>query len=204
MKKITMIIAAVSVCLTLASCAEAPKNHDEESRGFEDIELVRVHCDRAGYENLSKLEADSDLIVVGEFVGDAAQNVDYDYDVNFDKDIVVNVMSTGTLRISKVLKGNIEEGADVDVYQRCGIVDGRLITFSGLTPMQNGDEWLFFLKKGTGVDGYWCSSDTFGRYPVPNAENALMPLSDSPDLGVYNEEDFNGDIYDEIVEKYGI
>ena len=31
-----------------------------------------------------------------------------------------------------------------------------------------------------------------------------MPLSDSPDLGVYNEEDFNRDIYNEIVEKYNI
>ena len=185
MKKIVTIIALISACVTLTACNKTSESSEAWSHSggdkFADLELAKGHCDRVVYEKLTELEVDSDLIVVGEFIGDASQNVDYAYDSTFDKDVVVNVTSTGTLRISKVLKGEIAEGDCVDIYQRYGIVDGRLVTFSELTPMQDGDEWLFFLKKSTGVDGYWCSSDTLGRYPIPSAENAPMPLFDNPE-----------------------
>ena len=200
MKKNISIITLFSACVMLTACSKTP----ESPVGFEDLSLVKLDGNRVGYWKLDDVENDSDLIVVGEFVSDAEQTIDYEYSSYFGKEIVTLTTSTNTLQISKVIKGDAKEGDRINVSQYYGVVDEQLISISDLTPMQNGDEWLFFLRKGTISDNYWCCGDSDGRYPVPSAENAPMPLSDSPDLGVYNEENFNRDIYNEIIEKYGI
>ena len=199
MKKIISMIIVFAVCVTLTACSESTL-----SDKYEGLDLVRWQSDRPVYEDLAHLEEDSHLIVIGEFIEDDVQDADYQYDADFRKDLLINIKSTNTIRISKVFKGDVEEGDCVDIHQRYGITDGRLVSFSDLTPMQKGDEWLFFLRNSTDNNGYWCACDTYGRYPVPNVENEPMPLSDSPDLGVYSEQNFQKDIYNEILEKYDI
>lgn len=202
MKKIISIITVFTVCAALTACSTEEESVVPDK--YDGLELVRWDCDMYLYDSLAKLEKDSHLIVIGEFIGEDRQDIDYQYDVDFEKDIITNVKSTNTIRISKVFKGDVEEGDCVDIHQRYGITDGRLVSFSDLTPMQKGDEWLFFLKSSSDQNGYWCASDTYGRYPVPNVENEPMPLSDSPNLGVYSEQNFQKDIYNEILEKYDI
>ncbi|MCX4355005.1 MAG: hypothetical protein OSJ43_02140 [Oscillospiraceae bacterium] len=203
MKKLISIITVFAACVTLTACSTADESSTASDK-YEGLELVRWHSDRVEYEDLAQLEKDSHMIVIGEFIGDDNQDTDYQYNAGFQKDLIINIRSTNTIRVSKVFKGDIEEGDCVDVHQRYGIADSRLISFSDLTPMQKGDEWLFFLRNSTDLNGYWCASDTFGRYPVPSVENEPMPLSDSPDLGVYSEQNFQRDIYNEILEKYDI
>lgn len=202
MKKLISIITVFAACVSLTACNTADESTVSDK--YDGLELVRWNCDMYLYDSLAQLEKDSHMIVIGEFIDEDRQNIDYQYDVDFEKDIIINVKSTNTIRVSKVFKGDIEKGDCIDVHQSYGIADGRLISFSDLTPMQKGDEWLFFLKSSNDNIGYWCASDTFGRYPVPSVENEPMPLADSPDLGVYSEQNFQRDIYNEILEKYDI
>ena len=201
MKKITAIITVLAVCASLTACNKAPGN----VQSFDDIKLVRTgFADRRVFENLAALEDHVDLMVVGKFIDDSEQNERYRYSEFFGKDILYFVTSKNTIEVEKVLIGNANIGDTLQIVQEYGIVDGDLVTFSDLTPMQKGDEWLFFLTKDSDSDVYYCAGDSDGRYPVPNAENAAMPLSDCPDLGVYDEQNFMWNTYNEILEKYDI
>ena len=201
MKKITAIITVLAACAALTACNKVPEN----SHGFDDIKLVRTGvADRRVFEDLAALEEYVDLMVVGKIIDDSEQEERYHYSEFFGKDILYFVTSTNTIEIEKVLIGDAEIGDTLRIVQDYGIVDGDLITFSDLTPMQKGDEWLFFLKKESDSDVYFCAGDSDGRFPVPNAENEPMPLSDCPDLGVYDEQNFMWNTYNEILEKYDI
>ena len=211
MKKLISIITVFVACLVLSACNTTNENSDvsetaESNISFEGLELVRAGIsDRAVFNDLGALEEFSDIAVVGKFIDDAVQEISYDYEPYFEKDIVTDVVSYNTIEVSEVLFGDVKVGDKLKIGQSYGVVDDRLISFDRLTPMQKGDEWVFFLVYAPFLEeSYWCSSDTFGRYPVTSAENAPMPLSDSPDLGVFNEEDFKWDIYNEILEKYDI
>lgn len=200
MKKLISAIAVFFACLTLSACA---RNTDDCV--FTNLELVNPGLsDRYLMDNLEMLEDWSNIAVVGKFVGDTVQDIEYQYDAYFEKDIVTGVMSENTIEVSRVLMGDINVGDELRIVQRYAVVDGQLITFSDLTPMQKGDEWVFFLRKVLNTDKYICSADYQSRFPVSGAENALMPLSDSSELGVYEKSHFDKAIYDEIVEKYGI
>lgn len=201
MKKIISIIALLAACAAMTACNKTYESADR----FAGLELFRPAAnDRVVvFTNLSSLENACDLVVVGKFADDPVQT-EYYFDPD-NKKFLYNVISTCPIEISRVIKGDIETGDKINVLQRYGIVDDRLIVFDELTPMQKGDEWLFFLKYHSPLDGYWCWGDTDARYPTKNSsENAPMPLSDSPDIGVYNEENFNREIYNEIIEKYDI
>ena len=200
MKKIISIIAALTVCLTLTAC-----NNVSQTNKFDGLEFVKVETDRIGYNSLKSIEDASDIVVVGEFIDDPVQREEYTSLPAFDHEVINNVISTSTLKISRVLKGSINSGDEIKVSVRYEIVDGRLITFSALTPMQKGDEWVFFLKKQDDADVYWLRGDSDGRYPTKrSAENEIMPLSEASELGVYDKSDFNRAIYDELVSKYGV
>ena len=201
MKKITAIITVLAACASLTACNKAPGN----VQSFDDIKLVRTgFADRRVFENLAALEDYVDLAVVGKFTGDSEQEERYHYSEFFGKDVLYFVTSQNTIEVEKVLIGDAEIGDTLQIVQDYGIVDGKLVTYSDLTPMQKGDEWLFFLKKETDLDVYFCAGDSDGRFPVPNAENEPMPLSDCPDLGVYDEQNFMWNTYNEILEKYDI
>lgn len=204
MKKFILIIVVCSFCTILTACSKVK----EGSSGnlFAELEFVRVgETDRVGFNDLKSLEESVDLAVVGEFVADAEQDIFYDYDGYLGKNIVTNVVSYNTIEVTRVLKGDVNVGDNLKIGQYYGIVDGDLITFSDLTPMQKGDEWVFFLRKQRDADIYWCYGDSDARYPTKKSvNNEPMPFSDSPDLGVYDNENFNRDIYNEILEKYDI
>lgn len=201
MKKIIAMISVLAACAALTACNKAPEN----SYGFDNIKLVRTgFANRRVFEDLDALEDHVDLMVVGKFIDDSEQNERYRYSEFFGKDILYFVTSKNTIEVEKVLIGNANIGDTLQIVQEYGIVDGDLVTFSDLTPMQKGDEWLFFLTKDSDSDVYYCAGDSDGRYPIPSAENAPMPLSDSSDLGVYSEQNFQRDIYNEILEKYDI
>lgn len=200
MKRLLTLITALALCASLTACNSSP-----ETSGFEGLELAKIHTDRITYNTLDSIESASDIAVIGEFIDEPVQNEKYTSLPAFDHEVISNVTSTSTLKISRVLKGDINSGDEIKVSVRYGVVDGQLITFSGLTPMQKGDEWVFFLKKQEGADVYWLCGDCDGRYPTKrSADNEIMPLSEAPELGVYDESDFNRAIYDELVKKYGI
>jgi len=207
MKKLISIIVTFAICSLFTAC-DTVTDFSEETESpfeFEELKLVRTGIyDRVVFDDLNMLEDFVDIAVVGEFIADTEQEITYGYSDHFKKEIVTDIVSYNTIEVKKVLMGDVNVGDNLRIEQYYGIVDGELITYSGLTPMQKGDEWIFFLHKHYTADRYGCFGDTDARYPVPSAENAPMPLSDDPALGVYDEQDFNQDIYNEILEKYDI
>lgn len=211
MKRITTIIAAFAACAALTACSSTPQNSDvsvsQNTDTFAGLKLKRAGItDRVVFNTLDELERSSHIAVVGTFINDAEQEVDYEYDPYFKKDIIVDINSTNTIEVTKVLMGDVNVGDKLSIDQNYGIVDGELISFSELTPMQKGDEWVFFLRKVAKSDHYICTAESDSRFPTKNSasNNGIMPLAEGAELGVYNEADFNNYIYEEIVEKYDV
>lgn len=201
MKKIISIITLCAVCLTMTACGNTVKDED----AFSELELVKTEADRSVPYNLKELENCSDIAVVGEFTEDTEQELTFEYSEFFGKEILTIPRSYNTIKVTKVLMGDVNVGDDLRIGQFYGISDGELVTISDLTPMQKGDEWVFFLyreKDGT----YWYSADSDSRFPTKQSasNNSSMKLAAAPYLGVYDKADFNEDIYSEIVEKYDV
>ncbi len=171
MKKTIALIASTAMLLTAAAGCGI-KNNDEKNSKPEtsDIEVVHMEVDRIIYSDASKLAESADLIVIGEFIKDSEQELKYEFDPYFGKEVFSDVTSTNEISIKKVLKGSVDSDT-IKMSQRYGIDrTNRLITFSDMTPMEKGDQWIFFLIYDEPNDMYWASGDYTGRYPVPNDE----------------------------------
>lgn len=198
MKRLLTLITALVLGASLTACS-----HRTQEDAFSKLEFVDASetLNMIRHKDLASLEKFSDIAIVGHFASDPVQQTDY-----FDDGLFSDITSFNTVEVTKVIFGDVNVGDRLKVAQSYGVLDDKLISFSKLTPMQKGDEWIFFLKASSGPDVvYWCSGDSDGRYPTKrSSENGLMSLSEAPELGVYDETDFNRAIYDELVSKYGI
>lgn len=198
MKKLISVIAALIMCASLTAC-------NGSSNKFAGLQLLTEDVDRGSIRDLEELEQKCDIAFVGEYLDDGVQETNSMYMEQFDTDFVTSVLTTASVKVTRVLLGDINVGDEVKVKLRYGIVKDQLITGTALTPMQKGDEWVFFLTLSMDGTFYWHTYDSDGRYPTKNSSNnGIMPLAESPELGVYNKADFNEKIYNELVEKYGI
>lgn len=207
MKKIISIIVALMVCSALTAC----NGTNSKKHRFEGLIFVNSVGDcLSNLDSFDAVERVSEFVVVGEFIDDASVCYEgYMYDGYFENDILINIISSCPMKITRVLSGDAKVGDVVNVLQREGIWKDRFVSFSHLTPMQKGDEWVFCLRRSDPesehCEGYWCIGVKSGRYPTSNVgANETMCFSDHPELGVYEKYDFNEKIYNELVEKYGI
>lgn len=209
-KKLTLIIAAAAL---LSSCGSADSSVQTTEAAAKAIpeKVVHVQSDIIVYSDLNSLLDASDLIVIGEFSADAEQEIEYQYNPEFGKDVIVDGESVNTLHISKVLKG-APASEEIKIVQSYFVQDEpeQLVSFSGLTPMVRGEEWLFFLRYDKEKDNYWCAGDYCGRYPVPNEEIKAkldeigeQGLLDKKTLGIYDDSENNTYLYRDIIEYFG-
>lgn len=206
MKKILLITALLLICGGLTACNASTLN-ESKTKSLEELEFVHVEADYVTLcDSFDDIENASDLVVVGKFVDSESVCYErYAYEEYFQKDVLVEIISSCPLQITKVLLGDAKVGDVVNVLQREGIWEDRYISHSALTPMQKGDEWVFCLCRSDSenYDGYWCVADSLGRYPTKNSSaNEKMCFSDYRELGVYNKGDFNENYYNQLVEKY--
>ncbi len=132
------------------------------------MEVVRESVDRAVYTTLSELESSCDIIVVGSFVGEAEQQLTPESGLYLS-----NAVTRREIRVSEVLSGaEVSAGDHLTISQRYGVIgeQNKLVSFSGLTPMNKGDQWIFFLSYDEENSTYWCKGDSDGRYPLPDGE----------------------------------
>lgn len=150
----------------LAACAAVGGSASAEER-----EIVRVEGDRIVYRNISDLTAAAELVVIGEYAQETEQALEYEYSSEFGKEILTDAVSENVISVKKVLKGELPD-EPIKISQRYGILDdpNQLVTFSEMTPMEKGAEWIFFLYYDEIGDTYWCAGDYTGRYPVPNEQ----------------------------------
>lgn len=76
-----------------------------------------------------------------------------------------------------MLKGDVNVGDEITVFQNCGINDNQLVTFSEMKPMEKGDQWIFFMFYDSEKEGYWCIGDYTSRFPVPQSQTATLSRS---------------------------
>lgn len=206
MKKILSLISALEVCCALTAC-NSPK--ETEAKSLEDLEFVHIDADYMSLHNsFDDIEKNSELIVEGRFIDDEKVCYErYSYEDSIQKDVLVEIISSCPMKITKVLSGGTKVGDVVNVVQREGVFMDRFISQSPLTPMQKGDEWIFCLKrtKSENYDGYLCVGGASGRYPAKNSSNNKKTrFSKCSELGVYNKSDYNDEYYNQLVKKYGI
>ncbi len=205
MKKFLFFIFFLSVMLLLTSCS-APEavEYEESEEAFSGLELNKSteFANRYKPYALEDLEETCDAIVIGTYVGDAEQKKIYLYDEQVERDTLTNTRTYGSIEVSKVFKGDFKEGDIIEYAQEYAVLDNEYITFSDLTPMSDGDTWLFFLFNNYDTGIYYCLGDSDGRYPLKDFAYQRIALTDNEDLGVFDKEDFNEKIYNEILEKY--
>ncbi len=207
MKKLISVFAAIMACVILTACSETPKSSEEKPVAFAGIELTRTGIvDRITADTLEELEKYSDIAVVGEVIDDSVSDNAYNWSGYFGKEILTLPRSYNTIKVKQVLMGDVNVGDELKIEQLCGIDNGVLYSVSDLTPMVKGDEWVFFLLQDpdSGICGY--TADCDARYPTKNsaAINSRLAFTDSYQLGVYDEANFNRNVYNEIVEKYDV
>lgn len=157
-----LIIPVIIIVMLMSGCSTASSIDKSEP------EVIRVEGDRIVYSDLKSLTAASELIVIGEYADDTEQNLKYEYSERYKKDVLMDVVSTNTIHVKKILKGSPDK-KELKISQRYGTEEKRnaLVTFSSMTPMKKGEEWIFFLYYDAVNDTYWCAGDYSGRYPLP-------------------------------------
>lgn len=158
----------------------------------EEYEVVCTLTDFLMYSDFRELQENAELIVIGHFVEDAVEKGN---------------ASTNAFEITQVLKGSTDDDV-IQIYQRYTVNKSskRIVAYSHLTPMENGSEWICFLKYSDSGDTYYQAGDTMGRYPFReiDTEKLMNGEYSSNDLGVYQAEDFRYDIYAELLREYDI
>lgn len=204
-------IAVIAGSIAVYAARTAYNGKPETSNIYSDMELVKPGmADRRTANDLEELKKYSDIAVVGEFIDNSVSDIKYEYSDFFKKDIITFVRSYNVIEVKQVLMGDVKVGDKLTVTQLEGSVDGKMYSWSELTPMTKGDEWIFFLNwddKGY----YWVTCDSDGRYPTKNSAEKNrritfrnVDFSENYQLGVYDKQSFNQSIYDEIVEKYDV
>jgi hypothetical protein len=160
-----LIIPVIIIVMLMTGCSTASSIDKSEP------EVIRVEGDRIVYSDLKSLTAASELIVIGEYADDTEQNLKYEYSERYKKDVLMDAVSTNTIHVKKILKGSPDK-KELKISQRYGTEEERnaLVTFSSMTPMKKGEEWIFFLYYDAVNDTYWCAGDYSGRYPLPESD----------------------------------
>ncbi len=205
------------------SCSNSNENTSDNQTSaidYSTMEVVRVENDRIIYDSIEDLEANSDLIVIGTFVEDTKTEYKYGYTAGIEQQVMINATSTNIISIDKVIIGDAKVSDTITVAQRYGIEEssGNLITFSDLTPMRKGDQWIFFLSYGESTGYYWCTSDYSSRFPVPSGQSATLSRSVNAnteaqlvseiekmtheDFGVYSDVAPMKDLYYDVITHY--
>ncbi|MCL2019862.1 MAG: hypothetical protein FWG70_08915 [Oscillospiraceae bacterium] len=173
MKRIITFFTTV-LLLVATACSANPNSEatQEIVNEYNNIEIIRWMSDRNIHRTFENLIESAELVVIGEFTEDATPTINYGYDLYFEKDVITNYWSTNTILIHEVLKGNIDT-EKISVCQNYAVIEqesGKLgiLTSSDLTPMNKGDQWIFFFGGDKEGSSYWLTGDYTGRYPIPN------------------------------------
>ena len=160
-----LIIPVIIIVMLMPGCSTASSIDKSEP------EVIRVEGDRVIYSDLRELIAASDLIVIGEYADESKQDLKYEYNERYKKDVLVDAVSTNTVQVERILKGDPDK-KELKLSQRYGLEEDRntLVTFSSMTPMKKGERWIFFLYYDDVNDTYWCAGDYSGRYPLPESD----------------------------------
>lgn len=124
MKKIIISFLTLSILVLFTSCSVT-----EETEKFSDLTLLNTSDDgnRLPFFDLESLESHSKIAVVGTFTDDSTQELTYRYEDIFGKDILAFVKSFNNIEVTKVLKGDVNEGDILKIGQNYAVVETGLL-----------------------------------------------------------------------------
>ena len=210
MKKSSLLIAGLAIILSFGGCSKRNVNDENNKEPetissvitagqiHEDTDVIRVVTEETTYADLASLIESSDLIVEGVFTQDTAQTISIAPNSSAGKPIFASVVSDSKFEIATVIKGDAKEGDVITILQEYAYVEDedRVITFSGLTPMNKGDRWVYFLKYDPQRHVYYANGDICGRYP----SELFTSLASSMGYGVYDVSELNKELVGQVVE----
>lgn len=159
----------------------------------EEYQVILNMTDFDVYSDFKDLEDHSDLVVIGRFIEDAVEKSN---------------AHTNAFEITQVLKGSSESDV-IRIYQRYTVRKNTMtiVAYSHLTPMENGSEWICFLKRSNPEEPlYYHVGDTMGRYPLQELDQEQWRNGEysAKEIGMYETQDFRYDVYQELLKEYDI
>jgi hypothetical protein len=249
-KKLITILLAAALVLIITGCDKIeieetlPQVYEENklqsnqskdeivevSRGHTNSIIVDSNGDTITSLDLPRL-LESEIIVIGEFVGESKTGFSERYCELSDVVFRSFPRSFNQLRVTEVLQGDIKIGDIITISQRYAYFSNQqktLNVFDDMSPMNEGDQWIYFLSVFSNANEYFdgiehelgveiarteriYNTALFdGRYPLPTPAIAESLSSrafaqiETADLGVLNRSDFNFDLYAEIIDHFDI
>lgn len=147
-------------------------------------------------DDFNTLYSSADLIVVGTFIEDDTAFGTEDYDSS-------NIHSTNVLKVERLLKGDLV-GDTVTITCQYGLFkkNNTFLAITGLTPMEKGTAWVYFLGRGDDSGITWAKGDYAGRYSLEvlnNMEKYEKDLEngtiDYKAFGLYEDTPINFEMY---------
>ncbi len=181
-------------------------------------ELIRWEADKNICYDYKQLENDSEVIIIGTVIDDMKTEHTMGSSNGIEDEVLIYISSTSTVRIDKVLKGDLKVGDEITVSQDCGQYKDQFVTFSDMEPLIKGDQWIFCLCTVDGKDEYFFAGDYSSRFPVPDSQTASLSRSadtdskallqnkidkmTNEDFGVYEDISPMKDVYLDVITNY--
>ena len=196
--------ADIKVADTQSSVRESSDDTQSSVPGSSDdsFELFTGIVDRFDRcDTLDQLIENSQAVIIGEIVGEPETEAKYEENNPNNIDWIT---ASAKVKVEKILAGSCPD--EITVKQNSGFADKNgkriLYAFSDLSPMKQGDKWIFFLSYQKDYDCYWPTGDGQGRCPLP--EDLDKPDSYGFVNGLIKDSGFLKSVYDQIKEKFGL
>ena len=205
MKYTKLIISIVACALMICGCSDSTSSLEASSLlENSDLEIVTASLDVVFYD-IDELVKEADVIMIGEYLEEGKSTISYEDPVK--KIQPHSVMTFNTLKAIKVFKGEDKlENGTLPIYECYAFnttPEGKkqLLLHTSYVPMHKGDKAIFVLSYNKYQKRYG-PFEYEGRFPLPE------DLGKKDELGFTNgmleEEQFNKEIYNQLLERFRI
>ncbi len=207
----SMMLLGVSCGLNGAS--EKSQAKKTEQIDLENLELVRQQSDRIVCYNLADVEKYNDVIIIGTVTERSPTECTFDEGAVHNKYSLSGIYIYYTIKIDKVLRGDLIAGKNIKLAEYGGEYDGYFYEYDDLKPYNVGEQRIFCMSYYESKQAYSCIGDTC--FPVPSkelikavnrgdskTENRIIEDMTQIDFGVYNDVVPKRDLYKDLIEKY--
>lgn len=116
---------------------------------YANIEVGISNASFNHHDSVEELEKESELVVVGQFTGKRETLEMFD-----SQGIFVSNLTKSTVKVEKVLKGDVQIKKNISVFEDCYLANDRYIGTEGYKWMNEDGRYLLFLIPGSSKDSY--------------------------------------------------
>ncbi|MWC29633.1 hypothetical protein [Paenibacillus sp. MMS18-CY102] len=151
---ITSLIVLAASALLVNNPLEA------SSQSSKKYSVAAAQAKILNFDNLTKLEAYSDYIVIGQATGEQEM-----HEVKTDEGVVVDQLGQASFQIDRVIKGDLPNNATITVYEDGYLNNEKYVTLEGYVKMKSQAQILLFLRKA-GDHAFAINGSYQGKYNI--------------------------------------